>query len=64
MKWLWHWIVKVKVGGSNPFPGLQQWNEANLQIVPDTMIPYTDANKSIFFLLGDDTDNVEVCTTV
>ena len=29
MKWLWHWIGKLRVGGSNTLSGKQHWNETN-----------------------------------
>jgi hypothetical protein len=41
----------------------QENNIGMKQIVPETMNSYTDANKSILFLLGDDTENFKECTT-
>jgi hypothetical protein len=43
---------------------LSQENNIGMKpIVTETMNSYTDANKSILFLLGDDTENLKVCTT-
>ncbi|EFX73401.1 hypothetical protein DAPPUDRAFT_109870 [Daphnia pulex] len=39
--------------------GAQENNIGMKQIVPETMNSYTDANKSILFLLGDDTENLK-----
>ena len=43
---------------------LSQENNIGMKpIVPETMNSYTYANKSILFLLGDDTENIKVSTT-